>query len=105
MKRIKYFMYINTYNFQKCLNEYGYNLSDAVGFNLSYKWCYRGNLLKQYIIYLSDNNHIYFLTADFKSFNEYQQSRLGFSGERLLRWCETANVRRYRIDDKYVITI
>ena len=103
MKNIKYFKYINTYNFEKFLNRYGYTISDAIGFNLSYKWCYHGNILKQYIIYLNDNEHIYFLTANFKSFNEYQQSRLGFNGDRLLRWYETANIVRYKIKDIYGI--
>ena len=104
MKNIKCFKYKNIYMFEKCLNEYGYTISDAVGFSVNYKWCYHGNILKEYVIYLSDHDHVYFRTVDFKDFNECNQSRLGFNGNRLLSWYNSANVRRYKSDNRYVIT-
>ena len=111
MKNIKYFKYKNTYSFEKFLKEYGYSISDAVGFSVNYKWCYHGNILKEYAIGLSDHNHIYFRVVYFKSLNEYDQSRLGFNGDRLLSWCNSSNVIHYKVkdvwglNDRYVIAM
>ena len=96
MKNIKYFKYVNTYNFEKFLDGYGYKLSDAVGFSVCDKQQYHGNILKEYVIYLSDHDHIFFNVVYFKSFNEYHQSRLGFNGERLLSWYNDADIRKYK---------
>ena len=103
MKSIKHFKYKSTYNFEKFLDGYGYTLNDAVGFSTYDKQQYNGNILREYVIYLSDHDHIFFKTVDFKSFNEYHQSRLGFNSERLLNWYQDANVRRYKSNDRYVI--
>ena len=84
MKSIKYFKYKDTYEYSKFLKEYGYSSNDVVGFSISDKQQYHGNILKEYIIYLSDHDHIYFKVVWFKSFNEYRQSFLGFNGETLL---------------------
>ena len=98
MKSIKYFKYINTLAFEKFLKEYNYKLSDAVGFSFVGKQQYHGNILKEYIIYLNDHDHIYFNVVYFKDFNEYRQSRLGFNGERLLEWYQDANIRKYKLN-------
>ena len=96
MNNIKRFKYINTKQFNVFLNEYNYKLDDVKGYSLSYKRCYRGNILKQYIIYLSDHDHIFFSVVYFKSYNEYRQSALGFNGDRLLSWYNDANIRKYK---------
>ena len=103
MKSIKHFKYINTYSFKKFLDGYGYALSDAVGFSTYDRQQYHGNILKEYVIYLTDHDHIFFKTVDFKSFNEYYQSSLGFNSNRMLSWYNSANVRRYKSNDRYVI--
>ena len=84
MKNIKYFKYRNTKSFEKFLESYGYKLDDAVGYRFVEKQQYRGNVLKEYIIFLSDHDYIFFKAAVFKSFNEYRQSALGFNGNKLL---------------------
>ena len=98
MKDIKYFKYKNTKQFNIFLEEYGYTLSDAVGFSFIGKQQYRGNILKEYVIYLNDHDHIFFNVVYFKSFNEYHQCRLGFNGERLLEWYNDANIRKYKLN-------
>ena len=99
MKSIKYFKYKNTNAFEKCLNEYGYTINDAVGFSVCDKQKYHGNILKEYVIYLVDHDHVFFKEVCFKSFNEIQQARLGFNGKVLLEWYESANVRQYKVKD------
>ena len=96
MKNIKYFMYKDTYEFERFLNEFGYKLNDAVGFSVSGIQHYHGNVLKEYIIYINDGESIYFNVVCFKSFNECQQARLGFKGERLLNWYNDAAIREYK---------
>ena len=98
MKNIKYFKYKNTYNFEKFLREYGYTLSDAVGFSVNVIFHYRGNVFKSYIIYLKDAMLACFKVVYFKSFNEYHQCRLGFNGEKLLEWYNDANIRKYKLN-------
>ena len=101
MKNIKYFKYKNTYNFEKFVKEYGYKLNDVVGFSFSDKQQCHGNILKTYIIYFSDHDHVFFNVVYFKSFNEYHQCRLGFNGNKLLEWYNDANVRKYKVKDIY----
>ena len=82
MKNIKYFIYKNTLDFERFLDAYGYRLSDAVGFSVYDKQHYHGNILKTYIIYLSDNERIFFKVVYFKSLNELQQCKLGSKGDK-----------------------
>ena len=96
MKSIKSFKYINENNFNIFLNEYGYTLDDVVGFSLSERKQYRGNVLKIYNIHFNDGEYEYFKVVCFESSNEYHQSRLGFNGDRLLNWWENANIRMYK---------
>ena len=109
MKSIKYFKYKNTKQFNVFLSQYEYTINDVVGFSFSDKQQYHGNILKTYVIYFSDHDHEYFEVVYFKSFNEYHQSRLGFNGNKLLDWCEDANVVKYKVkdvwglNDRYVI--
>ena len=111
MKSIKYFKYVNTYNFNKFLKEYGYKEKDIKGFVFINKNQYKGNILKTYVIYLKDDECVYFKVAYFKNLNECHQSSLGFNGSKLLDWYQYANVRCYRVYDvwfkkydRYVIT-
>ena len=85
MKNINYFKYKDTYEFEKCLNEYGYTIDDVKGFSVSSIMRYRGNVLKTYIVYVYDGESVYFSVAYFKSFNEYNKAWLGFNGDRLLQ--------------------
>ena len=84
MKNIKYFKYKNIYCFESFLKDYGYGIDDVKGFNVSDITRYHCNALKTYAIYFNDGEYEYFKVADFKSFNEYHQSRLGFNGNKLL---------------------
>ena len=99
MKNIKYFQYKNTYEFKKFLDAYEYRLWDVVGFSYAGKEQYRGNILKEYCIHFKDGEYEYFKIVYFKSFNERNQSRLGFNGDKLLSWYEDANVRKYKVKD------
>ena len=104
MKNIKYFKYKNICKFEEFLSAYEYKLEDVKGFKFIEKKQYRGNILKLYFICLSDGEEICFTTVDFKDFNEYRQTRLGFNGDKLLGWYEDAAVRRYKTNDgNYVI--
>ena len=109
MKKIKYFMYKNTYEYEKFLNAYGYRPEDVKGFSVVGSKHYHGNVLKVYSIWFKDYNEEYFKEVSFKSLNESQRSRLGFNGNKLLDWYENANVRLYKVkdvwgmNDKYVI--
>ena len=104
MKHIKYFKYKDTSKFEEFLSAYEYKLEDVDGFSFIGKKQYRGNVLKVYSIWFKDCEEEYFTTVDFKDFNEYRQTRLGFNGDKLLRWYEDAAVRRYKTNDgNYVI--
>ena len=85
MKNIKLFKYRNTCNFMGFVTAYGYKLEDVIGFSVIGKKQYRGNVLKVYSIWFKDCEEEYFKVVNFKSFNEYHQSRLGFNGDKLLR--------------------
>ena len=99
MKNIKYFKYKDTYEFKKFLDAYDYRLWDVVGFSYAGKEQYHGNILKEYCIHFKDGEYEYFKIVYFKSFNERNQSRLGFKGDKLLSWYEDANVRKYKVKD------
>ena len=101
MKNIKYFKYKDTCNFIGFVTAYGYKLEDVIGFSFIGKKQYRGNVLKVYSIWFKDCEEEYFKVVNFKSFNEYHQSRLGFNGDKLLRWYEDADIRTYQNNDKY----
>ena len=98
MKNIKYFKYINTKQFNVFLKEYNYSLDNVKGFSISSVMCYRGNILKTYIVYFNDGEYEYFKVAYFKSFNEYKQTLLGFNGDKLLQIYENANIRKYKLN-------
>ena len=99
MKNIKYFKYKNTYEFGRFLKAYDYILDDVEGFSVvGTKW-YHGNVLKVYFIHFNDGEKEYFKEVSFKSWNERNQSRLGFKGDKLLSWYEDANVRKYKVKD------
>ena len=93
MKSIKYFEYKNTYEFERFLSAYGYWLEDVKGFSVVDKKQYRGNILKEYFIHFKDGEREYFRVVYFRSFNEYYDSKLGFSGNKMLEWYENADVR------------
>ena len=104
MKNIKFFNYKDTTKFEKFLSEYGYQLDDVRGFKFIDKKQYCGNILKIYFICLNDGEEVYFKVVDFKDFNEYRQTRLGFNDDKLSEWYEDSVVRRYKTNDGlYVI--
>ena len=96
MNNIKYFKYVNTKQFNVFLNEYGYSFKDIKGFKFVSETRYSGNILKAYFIYFNDGEYEYFKVAYFKDFNEYQQCRSGFKGDKLLNIYENANIRKYK---------
>ena len=102
MKNIKQFKYWYSYEFEKCLKDYGYAIDDVKGFNVSSVKRYHGNILKTYIIYVYDGESIYFSVVYFKSFNEYNQSWLGFNGEKLLNWYQNAIIKLYKLNGEYI---
>ena len=102
MKNIKYFKYWYSYEFEKCLADYGYSLDDVKGFNISSIKRYRGNILKTYKVYVYDGESVYFSVVYFKSFNEYNQSWLGFNGDKLLQWYQISAIKLYKLNDEYI---
>lgn len=102
MKNIKCFKHVNIKDFDCFLNNYGYKLDNVVGFGLYDKKQYCGNILKTYIIYLNDGEHIYFKVAYFKSFIEFRKRRLEFPNSVLSGWYWFSNVKMYKLNDKYV---
>ena len=96
MKNIKYFKYKNTSNFLGFIGSYDYKLDDVKVLSFVGKKQYHGNILKTYNVYFKDGEYEYFKVVYFKNFNEYRQSRLGFNGDKLLRWYEDADVREYK---------
>ena len=99
MKSIKFFKYKNTSNFLGFIAAYDYKLEDVIGFSYAGQKQYRYNVLKLYRITFKDGEYEYFKIAYFKSFNEMNQCRLGFKGDKLLRWYEDADVRKYKVKD------
>ena len=102
MKSIKYFKFKNTYEFEKCLKEHGYTLNDAVGFSVYDKQQYGGNILKEYIVYFYDHDHIFFKVVYFKSFNECNQSCFGFNGDKMLMWYKFSQIKYYKLSGEYI---
>ena len=94
MKNIKYFKFKDTNAFESFLYAYDYKLDDVKGFSFDERKQCRGNVLTWYKIHFKDGECEYFKVVIFKNFNEYHQSRLGFNGEKLLRWWENADVRK-----------
>ena len=103
MKSIKSFKYWYGYEFEKFLKDYGYTIDDVKGFSVSGIKRYNGNILKTYKIYVFDGESVYFSVAHFKSFNECNQSRLGFNGNKMLVWYQKANIKFYKLNDEYII--
>ena len=103
MKSIKSFKYWYSYEFERCLKDYGYTVDDVKGFSVSSIERYHGNILKTYIAYIYDGESVYFSVVYFKSFNEYNQSRLGFNGNRMLHWYDIAVIKLYKLNDEYVL--
>lgn len=101
MKSIKNFKYKNTHEYDVFLKNYDYTLDDVIGFSVSFKKCYHGNILTTYNIYFKDGEYEYFKTVCFKNFNEYRQSKLGFNGNKLLEWCDDSNIIKYKVKDIY----
>lgn len=102
MKSIKCFKYWYSYEFEKCLEDYGYTLDDVEGFSISSIRRCRGNILKIYKVYVYEGEGIYFSVAYFKSFDEYNKCWLGFNGDRLLNWYKTSIINLYKADGEYV---
>ena len=96
MKNIKLFKYKDTAKFQEFLSSYRCSLEDVKGFNLFERKQYQNNVLKEYCIYFNDGEYEYFKVVIFQSFNEYRQARLGFSCNKLISWCEDANIKEYK---------
>ena len=84
MKSIKLFKYRNTRKFEEFLSSYGYKLENVIGFSFVERKQYSKNVLIEYCIHFNDGEREYFRVVCFKNFNEYQQARLGFKGEKLL---------------------
>ena len=103
MKNIKSFKYWGSYEFECCLKEHGYTINDVKGYSVSIIKRYHGNILKTYIIYFKDGESVYFIVVYFKSFNECNQSRLGFSGNKLLLWHQISNVKHYKLSGEYIL--
>ena len=102
MKNIKLFKFKDTYEFERFLAEYGYKTEDVEGFSVAGEKHYRGNILKVYSIWFSDCSEEYFKVVYFKSFNEGNQSRLGFNGNKLLTWYEISNMRYFKLSGEYI---
>ena len=103
MKNIKYFKFWYSYDFEKFLDAYGYSINDVKGFSLSSIKRYHGNILKTYKVYVWDGESVYFSVVTFKSFNEYNKAWLGLNGDKMLRWYQKAIVKRYKLNNEYII--
>ena len=99
MKSIKFFKFKDTDAFKNLLNSYDYKSEDVRGFKFIERKQYCGNVLTLYFICMEDGEEICFTVADFKNFNEYHQTRLGFKGDKLLSWFEDSCIRRYKKSD------
>ena len=102
MKNSKCFKYWYSYELEIFLKDYGYTLDDVKGFSVSGIKRYHGNILKTYEIYAYDGESVYFSVVYFKSFNEYNQTWLGFNGNKLLRWYEISAIKLYKLNDEYI---
>ena len=102
MKNIKYFKYWYSFEFERCLKDYGYTIDDVKGYSVSSIKRYCGNILKTYKVYIYDGESVYFSVAYFKSFNEYNKTWLGFNGDKLLEWYKTAIIKLYKLNNEYI---
>ena len=102
MKNIKRFKYWYSYEFEKCLKDHGYTIDDVKGYSVSAIHHYRGNIFKTYKVYIYDGESVYFSVAYFKSFDEYNKTWLGFSGDKLLQWYKKAIIKLYKLSNEYV---
>ena len=103
MKSIKLFKYWYSYEFERCLKDYGYTIDDVEGFGLSSIKRYRGNILKTYIVYVYDGESVYFSIVYFKSFDEHNKAWLGFSGSKMLEWYQKAIIKLYKLNNEYIM--
>ena len=102
MKNIKNFKFKNTLGFLGFLCACGYALSDVAGYSMGWKEQYKGNVLKVYMIYFNNGEYKLFRIIYFKDFNEYHQCRLGFINNKLLSWYDSADVRKYKTNGRFV---
>ena len=102
MKSIKSFRYKNKNAFKKFLCGYGYDLSDVAGYSLGWKEQFKGNVLKVYMIFFNNGEYKLFRIVYFKDFNEYHQCRLGFINNKLLSWYDSADIRKYKTNGRFV---
>ena len=100
MKSIKLFKYRNTKKFANFLSDCKNTLDDVVGFDVVERKHCRGNTLTEYCIYFNDDECAYFKAVIFKDFHEYHQANLGFKGNKLFDWFESADIREYK-ENKY----
>ena len=103
MKNIKLFKFWYSYEFDRCLKDYGYTIEDVKGYSVSSVKRYHGNILKTYFICLNDGEEVYFSIVYFKSFNECNQSRLGLSGNKLLLWYQISSIKHYKLCGEYIL--
>ena len=99
MKNIKNFKFKNKNAFKKFLSAYGYDLSDVAGYSMGWKEQFKGNVLKVYIIYFYKGEYKLFRIVYFKSFDECNETRLGFINNKLLSWYDSADIRKYKTND------
>ena len=103
MKNIKSFKYKNTYSFERFLKGCGYNMDDVSGYNVGWKEQHHGNLLRVYIIYFNNGEYKLFRVLYFKSLNEYEQISSGSKINKTLMWYDSANIAKYKYNDRYII--
>ena len=102
MKSIKSFKYWYSSEFESRLKDYGYTIDDVKGYSVSDIRRYHGNILKTYIVYVYDGESVYISIVYFKSFNEYNKSRLGVNGNKLLMWYEISLIKHYKLGSEYI---
>ena len=103
MKNIKNFKYWYSYEFEKCLKDYGYTIDDVKEFSVSSIMRYHGNIFKTYKVYIYGGESVYFSIAYFKSFEEYNKAWLGFNGDKLLQIYKKAIIKLYKLNNEYII--
>ena len=96
MKSINLFKYKDTNEFWTFLDVYGYKLEDIKGFGLAERRQCKGNVLKIYNVRFNDGEYEYFKVISFKDFNEYKQTLLCFSCNKLISWFEDAELREIK---------
>ena len=102
MNNIKSFKYWYSFEFDRCLKDYGYTIDDVKGYSVSSIMRYRGNILKTYKVYVYDGESVYFSVAYFKSFDEYNKTWLGLNGDKLLQIFKKAIIKQYKLNGEYI---